>query len=142
MHLLRAGADKNRREGRLADAILLGDMETPEEKWETGCCQAIWELKMDKLVKLVKGSLLLTVLLCFAALDDFLSLHDIFRDYVSQAALHGMGIQTSKELPDWTATPLEWTSVTISYIFRVVVLGLNLLVLMKLRSRLRILAQP
>lgn len=111
--------------------------------WEEGSDTILLEstlsegTNMDKPARLVKLSIVLTILLCIAALDDFLSLHDIFKDYVSQPALSSLGIQTSKSLPDWTGTPLEWTSVTVSYLFRVVILVFNLILLTRLAFCLR-----
>lgn len=92
---------------------------------------------MSKPAKLVKMSILLTVLLFLAAVDDFLSLHDISKDYVSRSALDYVGITTTGPLPDWTRTSLEWTSVRVSYWLRVGLLCLNFGLLFRLWAVVR-----
>ena len=88
--------------------------------------------------RLIRVSIALMVLLSVAAVDDFLSLHDIFKDYVSRPALDYLAIETSRQLPEWTGTSLEWTSLRISYSVRVVIIVLNIIVLLKLKSRLNL----
>lgn len=90
---------------------------------------------MNNSTRLVQLSIGLTILLALAALEDFLCLHDIFRDYVSPSALDYLGVTPSEPLPEWTSTSLEWTSLTVSYWLRVGIICLNIVVLMKLKSR-------
>ncbi len=62
--------------------------------------------------------MLTAVLFLLATLFDFMALHDIYKDYVSKFVLQYLNIGLSEELPDWTATPGEWRSVRIIWIFR------------------------
>jgi hypothetical protein len=89
---------------------------------------------MKRINILITVAILLIVVLGICTIDDFLSLHDIKKDYVSKAALlHLEGIDTSKELPAWTNTELEWLSIKVSYVARFVsvVFSLVILFLMK-----------
>lgn len=67
---------------------------------------------------LLKIAIVFSVIVFLATVDDFLSLHDIYKDYVSQAALQYLEVETSKELPGWTDTRGEWMAVTISFFVR------------------------
>jgi hypothetical protein len=75
-------------------------------------------------------------LLIFCTIDDFLSLHDIKTDYVSKSALNYLQVETSKALPPWTDTKIEWTSVTVSYALRSVLILSNFVILLLLIKRL------
>ena len=86
--------------------------------------------------KLLFSSIAITIVLIVCTLDDFLSLHDSKADYVSKSALGYLQIETSKSLPTWTNTPLEWTSVSISYALRTVLIVSNLAILLLLTRRL------
>jgi hypothetical protein len=84
---------------------------------------------MKKMEALVKAAFLLTSLLFVCAVADFLALHDISQDYVSQSALQHLAAETSKELPAWTNTQMEWKLVAASYYSRVAVIILSLVIL-------------
>ncbi len=86
--------------------------------------------------KLLFASIAITIVLIVCTLDDFLSLHDIKADYVSKSVLNYLQVGTSASLPAWTDTPLEWTSVTISYALRSVLIVSNLAILLLLTRRL------
>jgi hypothetical protein len=86
--------------------------------------------------KLVVASVAITILLVLCTVDDFLSLHDIRADYVSQSVLDYLHVETSQALPPWTETRLEWTSVTVSFVARSVLILSNLVVLLLLMKRL------
>ena len=88
---------------------------------------------MKKISILAKATILVTIALFVCTIDDFLSLHDIYKDYVSKQALQYLGVETSKPLPDWTNTELEWFSITISYTvrFSLVIVSLCLLLMLK-----------
>lgn len=87
--------------------------------------------------KLLIASVAITILLIFCTFDDFLSLHDIKADYVSKSALNYLRVETSKALPPWTDTKLEWASVTISYALRAVLILSDLFILILLMKRLQ-----
>jgi predicted transglutaminase-like protease len=86
--------------------------------------------------KLILISVAITILLILCTFDDFLSLHDIRADYVSKSVLNYLRVETSEVLPPWTDTRLEWTSVTISYAMRSVLILSNLVILLLLIKRL------
>ena len=86
--------------------------------------------------ELLFASIAITIVLIVCTLDDFLSLHDIKADYVSKSVLSYLQVETSKSLPTWTDTALEWTSVTISYALRTVLTVSNLAILLLLTRRL------
>jgi len=86
--------------------------------------------------KLIVASIAINILLIFCTVDDFLSLHDIKADYVSKPVLSYLHVETSASLPTWTDTRLEWTSVTISYALRSILIISNLGILLLLRKRL------
>ena len=75
---------------------------------------------MNKIRLLTIYMIVLSILMLICSIDDFLSLHDIKKDYISKAALQYLETSTSKELPSWTNTTLEWRSVQISYLIRLV----------------------
>ena len=64
--------------------------------------------------KLIGIVLLFCILMLSLTVLDFLALHDIKQDYLSQKMLDLFEISFSKEIPDWTATVGEWGAVTIS----------------------------
>lgn len=70
------------------------------------------------------GVFLLTIL-------DFFALHDIYKDYVSREVFSYLNV-TLPDLPNWTSTAGEWTTVGVSYGARFVFLILNMYVLMRL----------
>jgi hypothetical protein len=92
---------------------------------------------MKKMDTLVKAVILLTVLLSVCTVADFLALHDVNKDYVSQAALQYLEVTTSKELPAWTGAQLEWATITVSYLLRTAVIVLSLLMLFGAKRELR-----
>lgn len=92
---------------------------------------------------LVIAAFMLCIVVIGFTFLDFLALHDIRRDYVSQSILDHLKVDVQAGLPDWTATPGEWSLVTISYVLRVVFLIINFVALsfwikkMKTRSNAR-----
>ena len=84
---------------------------------------------MDKIKMLIYFSLLLSALMFILSLGDFLALHDIYKDYVSQEILDYLDITLEKELPAWTKTDGEWELVTFNYISRATLLVVNVILL-------------
>ncbi len=70
---------------------------------------------MKKTKTFLNIMIILSSILILCTIDDSLSLHDIQKDYVSQSALQNLEEETSSQLPEWTNTNLEWTSVTVSF---------------------------
>lgn len=87
--------------------------------------------------KITIASLFIMCLLAVCAFDDLLSLHDIRADYVSTSVFRYLGIPSPEALPPWTATRLEWASVTVSYILRSVLITANLILLFVLYLKVR-----
>jgi len=67
---------------------------------------------------------------------EFLALHDIHNEYVSNRILNRLNISLSGDLPEWTATKGEWEVVRVSYLFRFVFFVFCVIVLYKLASGL------
>ena len=87
--------------------------------------------------KITIASLLIMCLLAVCTFDDLLSLHDIKADYVSASVFRYLDIPIPEALPPWTATRLEWASITVSYILRSVLIAANLVVLSVLYRKVR-----
>ena len=90
--------------------------------------------KSDTLIKIV---IVLSVVFLICTIDDFLSLHDIKKDYISQSALQYLETETTKPLPDWTNTNLEWLSVQVSYIIRLVAIVASLFLLVRVIKNIK-----
>lgn len=86
---------------------------------------------------LVRLTLIFSVLTFGLTVLDFLALHDIRHEYVSQNILRHLGVTLSKELPAWTSTGGEWGIVGASLLSRGVFLILNTVVLAICIRRLR-----
>ncbi len=75
----------------------------------------------------------LTFVLCLVAfvltIGDYLALHDISHDYVSDQVLRSLGVSLSRELPPWTETRGEWAMVSTGLVFRGAFLLLNAITL-------------
>lgn len=84
---------------------------------------------MKKARTLPNVMIILSLILMICTIDDFLSLHDIKKDYISQTALQYLELEISGQLPEWTNTNLEWTSVTVSFWIRLLMIILNLMIL-------------
>ncbi|MFG1690894.1 hypothetical protein ACGF5M_01855 [Gemmatimonadota bacterium] len=70
-------------------------------------------------------------------LGDFLALHDIQRDYVSQGVFGYLETPLPENLPAWTGTPGEWSLVTVSWVTRVGYLILSMITLVLCANALR-----
>lgn len=94
-------------------------------------------MKKITMKQMTIASLVVTCLLAVCAFDDLLSLHDIKADYVSVSVFRHLEMPIPEGLPPWTATPLEWASVTISYILRSLLIAANLVIVSMLHGRVR-----
>lgn len=85
--------------------------------------------------------LTITIALCvfgfLLTICDFLALHDIKNEYVSNRILERLNITLSEDLPEWTSTKGEWGVVRISYLFRFVFFIFCVIVLYEFVNRLR-----
>ena len=91
---------------------------------------------MGSTSNLIRVTLILTALVFLFTIDDFLSLHDINKDYVSKSILEYLNIETSKELPSWTNTSLEWLSVEVSLVMRFFLILIILYLLVRLKNKI------
>ena len=80
--------------------------------------------------------LVLTILLFICVFFDFLALHDINRDYVSNLVMTRFSPVTSNMLPNWTNTTGEWLIVQISFMIKLGVIGFTFYFLFALRRNL------
>jgi hypothetical protein len=79
-------------------------------------------ISMKKIKTLVFITFLFFIVTVGMTILDYLSLHDIRYDYVSERVLEELGVEVSSPLPDWTSTPGEWLMVNISFIVRILFL--------------------
>lgn len=92
---------------------------------------------MKTTTSLTKILFVLTIVLLVCMFFDFLALHDIKNDYVSSQVISRFLPNTSIKLPDWTKTEGEWSLVQMSYMIKIVVVGIMFFVLFVLRKRIR-----
>jgi hypothetical protein len=92
---------------------------------------------MKKMVILASFTLVASLFVLALTLGDFLALHDIRNEYVSEEILNTLSVDLSHELPDWTATAGEWTLVQFSYVARAAFLVLNIITLSALIVTIR-----
>lgn len=84
---------------------------------------------MKKIYILAGFALAASLFVLALTLGDFLALHDIRHDYVSEEILDSLGVSISAELPAWTATAGEWALVQLSYLTRFAFLIINFIAL-------------
>ncbi len=75
---------------------------------------------MKNLQILIKVSLAIGALALLLSVGNYLALHDIWHDYVSQQVIETYGDSAILNLPDWSETRLEWQMVTISELVRII----------------------
>lgn len=78
---------------------------------------------------------LIVILLIFG---DFMALHDINNDYVSNEILESLQVDTSKELPEWTAQKMEWTFIEISLFLKSVFMVVIIVAIAKTIKKLKL----
>ena len=96
---------------------------------------------MDALKKMKIGTSILMVfcvVILLSVVSDFMALHDIRQDYVSTSALDYAGISWKNVLPAWCSTSGEWKGVEISMIIRFFLSVFNILVLIYLMKKIRL----
>ena len=92
---------------------------------------------MKNLHLLVVITIVLCTLVFILTLGDFLALHDIKQDYVSQEIFGQLEVSLSGDLPEWTGTPGEWSLVRVSFLARFAFLILSWITLVLCASALR-----
>lgn len=84
-------------------------------------------MKNLKIITII--TLLFCVMVFMFTILDFLALHDIKQDYVSQHILNKLEISLNKDLPSWTSTEGEWQTVLFSLYSRFLFFILNIALL-------------
>ena len=67
---------------------------------------------------------LLAVVFTGCLVLDFMALHDIRNDYVSQQVMAQYASTASASLPGWTNAPMEWSILKFSFITKLLVTAL------------------
>ncbi|MFQ5943263.1 MAG: hypothetical protein ACE5JF_06900 [Anaerolineales bacterium] len=80
---------------------------------------------MKKIWLLAGFTLTASLFVLALSLGEFLALHDIRQEYVSEEIIDSLEVSLSAELPGWTATKGEWALVQFSYVARFAFLALN-----------------
>jgi hypothetical protein len=68
---------------------------------------------------LIKICFMVGCLALLMSIADYLSLHDIWHDYVSKQVIESYGGNISSSLPYWSQTRPEWKVVNISWVIRI-----------------------
>ncbi len=79
----------------------------------------------------VAVSLLTSLGLVFFLLIDYLTLHDIYKDYVGQDIINRFQLNEFI-LPSWTQATLEWTWLRISFLGKLLIVFINIYFLIRL----------
>ncbi len=77
---------------------------------------------MENPILLCKICLVLCITTFVVTLGEYLALHDIWNDYVSEQVVKNYTGEITLSLPDWTKTKLEWQMVNISGLIKIVYL--------------------
>jgi len=75
-----------------------------------------------------------SIIIVLLLLIDFLALHDIGKDYVSNYIIESFGGSFSKDLPEWTETRLEWITIGISHGLKTILTIFNIIMIIKLNK--------
>lgn len=70
---------------------------------------------MRKMKLVTTATAVLGVLSLVCLVGYYLALHDIFHDYASPKVLQEQADLASRQLPEWTACPLEWRIIGIGF---------------------------
>ena len=92
---------------------------------------------MTRLRLLALCTLVLGVVVLGLTVVDWMALQDVYRDYVSQEVFAALGLPVPQGLPDWTATPAEWTLVRVRWFSTFGFLLLNTATLALCANRLK-----
>ena len=90
---------------------------------------------MDKKERIAGILLLTSIIIGLMLLIDFLALHDISNDYVSNDIIDSFGGSFKEDLPEWAATRLEWIVVGISHGIKAVLTVFNIILIIKLGKK-------
>jgi len=87
------------------------------------------------LTKILLG-LIMVLLTCLFL--DFLALHDIRNDYVSNSVIDRFSPSTLSVLPEWSGTLGEWAIVQTSFLIKLIVAVITMIVLWTLQRKIRL----
>jgi hypothetical protein len=87
------------------------------------------------LTKILLG-LIMVLLMCLFL--DFLALHDIRNDYVSNSVIDRFSPSTLSVLPEWSGTLGEWAIVQTSFLIKLIIAVITLIVLWILQRKIRL----
>lgn len=87
------------------------------------------------LTKILLG-LIMVLLMCLFL--DFLALHDIRNDYVSNLVIEQFSPKTLSVLPVWSGTMGEWAVVQTSFLIKLIVAVIIMIVLCTLQRKIRL----
>ena len=92
---------------------------------------------MIKSVNILVNFIFVTAItLTFLIFIDFISFHDIYKDYVSPFVLRDLSISLMEGLPGWTTTPDEWKLVGVSFFLKLMISLVNIILIVLVRNRL------
>ena len=80
----------------------------------------------------------LSIIVFLLIFGDFMALHDINKDYVSNEVLEYLQVDTSKELPEWTKQKMEWTFIEISLFLKSVFMIVVIVAIAKTIRKLKL----
>lgn len=80
----------------------------------------------------------LSIIVILLIFGDFMALHDVYRDYVSNDLLESLQIDISKELPEWTKQKMEWTFIEISLFLKSVFMVVIIVAIAKTIKKLKL----
>lgn len=87
---------------------------------------------------LTKILMVLIFVLLMCLILDFLALHDIRNDYVSNSVIDRFSPNTLSVLPEWSRTMGEWAIVQTSFLIKLVVAVITMIVLWTLKRKIRL----
>jgi hypothetical protein len=87
---------------------------------------------------LTKILMVLIFVLLMCLILDFLALHDIRNDYVSNSVIDRFYPNSLSVLPSWSGTTGEWAIVQMSFLIKLIVAVITMIVLWKLHRKIRL----
>jgi hypothetical protein len=88
--------------------------------------------KQERLLNLLMVGIILLSLL---VVIDYLPLHDIQQDYVSPTVISEYCPDDFRWLPTWTAAAMEWKFVTINFVLKLFLAGVNISLILALHRK-------
>jgi len=86
---------------------------------------------------IISWAFILSIFVVVLTFVDFLALHDINHDYVSQKVLDLIQVDISDKLPDWASTRMEWGFIKLSLLLKFIFMIVITIALAKAVKRLK-----